>query len=283
MRHGSDGTGGPLRGEAAATRKCSDSLRVDWSRVEGLESPVAPDALPASMGIYVFNRAVLDRGAREQRGRLRQARHPAHHRDPSGACLSYQGYWEDIGTIRSFYEANLDLCEPLPKFNFYDATAPIFTHARYLPGTKIISGRIERSVIADGCIINDALIEHSLMGVRARIEAGATIRDSLIMGADYYETPDRACAGRGAADRDRPGCVDRAGHRGQERPDRRLGAHHARGQAGPVRRAQFLRPRRHRGGPQERRHRERDRDLTPAARPRRWATVAGIADRLSLK
>jgi glucose-1-phosphate adenylyltransferase len=106
-------------------------------------------------------------------------------------AFQYQGYWEDIGTIRSFYEANLDLCEPLPKFNFYDATTPIFTHARYLPGTKIIKSRIERSVIADGCIINDALIEHSLLGVRARIEAGATIRDSLIMGADYYETPDR--------------------------------------------------------------------------------------------
>jgi glucose-1-phosphate adenylyltransferase len=107
-------------------------------------------------------------------------------------AYQYQGYWEDIGTIRSFYEANLDLCAPLPKFNFYDATAPIFTHARYLPGTKIIKSRIERSVIADGCIINDAEIEHSLVGVRSRIEAGATIHDSLIMGADYYETPDRS-------------------------------------------------------------------------------------------
>ena len=69
----------------------------------------------------------------------------------------HQGYWEDIGTIRAFYEANLDLCEPLPQFNFYDATAPIFTHARYLPASKIIKSQIERSVIADGCIINDAL------------------------------------------------------------------------------------------------------------------------------
>ncbi|MGH7534919.1 MAG: glucose-1-phosphate adenylyltransferase, partial [Gemmatimonadales bacterium] len=103
----------------------------------------------------------------------------------------HEGYWEDIGTIRSFYEANLDLCEPLPKFNFYDATAPIYTHARYLPGTKIIKSRVERSVIADGCIINDATIEHSLVGVRSRIDAGTTLRDTLLMGHDYYETTAR--------------------------------------------------------------------------------------------
>jgi len=167
------------------------SLRVDWSGVEGLESPVDPDALPASMGIYVFDRAILAealQGSEADFGKHVIPHIIATHRVHA---FQYQGYWEDIGTIRSFDEANLDLCEPLPKFNFYDATAPIFTHARYLPGTKIIKSWIERSVIADGCIINDAQIEHSLVGVRARIEAGATIRDSLVMGADYYETPDR--------------------------------------------------------------------------------------------
>jgi glucose-1-phosphate adenylyltransferase len=107
-------------------------------------------------------------------------------------AFRHEGYWEDIGTILAFYEANLDLCEPLPKFNFYDAGAPIFTHARYLPATKIIKSTIERSVIADGCIINDALIEHSLLGVRSRVQAGATIRDSLVMGQDYYDSPERA-------------------------------------------------------------------------------------------
>jgi len=110
-------------------------------------------------------------------------------------AFQHQGYWEDIGTIRAFYEANLDLCEPLPKFNFYDASAPIFTHARYLPGTKIIKSLVERSVLADGCIINDAVIEHSLVGVRSRIQSGATIRDALIMGQDYYETPDGGVEG----------------------------------------------------------------------------------------
>jgi glucose-1-phosphate adenylyltransferase len=150
-----------------------------------------PDQLPASMGIYVFDREVLDEalvGSEHDFGkhiipRLIETRR-VH-------AFQHEGYWEDIGTIRAFYDANLDLCEPLPQFNFYDASAPIFTHARYLPATKIIKSHIERSVIADGCIINDALIEHSLIGVRSRIQAGATIRDALVMGQDYYDSPDR--------------------------------------------------------------------------------------------
>ena len=156
---GMDSTGRVVRfEEKPRDPEVQRSLRVDWSLVEGLESPVAPDALPASMGIYVFDRAVLTEALESSEADFGKhvipriiATHRVH-------AFQYQGYWEDIGTIRSFYEANLDLCEPLPKFNFYDATAPIFTHARYLPGTKFIKGRIERSVIADGCIINDALI-----------------------------------------------------------------------------------------------------------------------------
>jgi glucose-1-phosphate adenylyltransferase len=153
-----------------------------------------PNELPASMGIYVFDREVLAvalAGSEVDFGkhiipRLIETRR-VH-------AFRHDGYWEDIGTILAFYEANLDLCEPLPKFNFYDASAPIFTHARYLPATKIIKSTIERSVIADGCIINDALIEHSLLGVRSRVQAGATIRDSLVMGQDYYDSPERAPA-----------------------------------------------------------------------------------------
>jgi glucose-1-phosphate adenylyltransferase len=153
-----------------------------------------PNELPASMGIYVFDREVLAialAGSEVDFGkhiipRLIETRR-VH-------TFRHEGYWEDIGTILAFYEANLDLCEPLPKFNFYDAGAPIFTHARYLPATKIIKSTIERSVIADGCIINDAHIEHSLLGVRSRVQAGATIRDSLVMGQDYYDSPERAPA-----------------------------------------------------------------------------------------
>ena len=168
------------------------SLRVDWSAVGGLEEPVDPESLPASMGIYVFDRAVLSEALAGNEADFGKHVIPALIGTRRVYAFQHQGYWEDIGTIRSFYEANLDLCAPLPKFNFYDATAPIYTHARFLPATKIIKSRIELSVVADGCIINDAVIEHSLVGVRSRIEAGATIRHSLLMGADYFETPDRA-------------------------------------------------------------------------------------------
>ena len=74
---------------------------------------------------------------------------------------------------------------------FYDASAPIYTHARYLHATKIIKSRIERSILADGCIINDAVIEHSVVGVRSRIQSGANIHHSLLMGQDYYDSPER--------------------------------------------------------------------------------------------
>ncbi len=137
------------------------TLRVDWSAVAGLQEPVDPESLPASMGIYVFDRAVLAEALAGQEADFGKHVIPRLIETHRVCAFQHQGYWEDIGTIRSFYEANLDLCEPLPKFNFYDATAPIFTHARYLPGTKIIKSRVERSIVADGCIINDAVIEHS--------------------------------------------------------------------------------------------------------------------------
>ena len=153
--------------------------------------PGYPDRLPASMGIYVFDREVLDDALAGHE--VDFGKHIIPRLIESRRVYAYQheGYWEDIGTIRAFYEANLDLCEPLPQFNFYDASSPIFTHARYLPATKIIKSQIERSILADGCIINDAHIDRSVVGVRSRIQAGATIRNSLVMGADFYDSPDR--------------------------------------------------------------------------------------------
>jgi glucose-1-phosphate adenylyltransferase len=142
------------------------------------------------MGIYVFRREVLAEALAGPEADFGKHVIPALIASHKVFAYLYQGYWEDVGTIRSFYEANLDLCEPLPKFNFYDATAPIFTQSRYLPPSKIIRGRVERAVIADGCIINDAVIEHSLIGLRSRIQGGAVIRDSLVMGQDYYESRD---------------------------------------------------------------------------------------------
>ncbi|MDX6354359.1 MAG: glucose-phosphate adenylyltransferase, partial [Streptomyces sp.] len=150
-----------------------------------------PDQLPASMGIYVFDRDILAGALAGSEADFGKHVIPKLIDTRRVHAYRHEGYWEDIGTIRAFYEANLDLCEPLPQFNFYDASAPIFTHARYLPATKIIKSQLERAVLADGCIINDATIERSLIGVRSRIQAGATIRDALVMGQDYYDSPER--------------------------------------------------------------------------------------------
>jgi glucose-1-phosphate adenylyltransferase len=82
----------------------------------------------------------------------------------------------------------------IPKFNFFDTQSPVFTHARYLPASKIVRGQIDKAAISDGCIIVDARIEHSIIGIRSRIEAGVIIKDSIIMGLDDYETPEEAQA-----------------------------------------------------------------------------------------
>jgi len=100
----------------------------------------------------------------------------------------YQGYWEDIGTIKAFFDANLDLVNEIPKFNFFDTQAPIYTHARCLPASKIVRGHFERAAISDGCIIVDAHIEHSIVGIRSRIETGVVVKNSILMGHDDYQT-----------------------------------------------------------------------------------------------
>jgi len=143
----------------------------------------------ASMGIYIFNRDVLvECLANHQMFDFGKhiIPHAITERQVSG--FIFNGYWEDIGTIRAFYEANLDLTEVLPKYSFFDASAPIYTHPRFLPGSKMNGAALRQSIVADGCIISDAHIERSVIGVRSVIQTGATIRNSIVMGADYYET-----------------------------------------------------------------------------------------------
>jgi glucose-1-phosphate adenylyltransferase len=101
--------------------------------------------------------------------------------------FDFDGYWEDIGTIRSFYETNLQLTSPNPPFNFYDAKAPIYTHARFLPGSLVENSRLEDVLITEGCRIRKADISHSIVGIRSQIAEGTVIKDSILMGADYYE------------------------------------------------------------------------------------------------
>jgi glucose-1-phosphate adenylyltransferase len=106
----------------------------------------------------------------------------------------FDGYWTDIGTIRSFYEANLALTSSYPRFNFYEGRTPIYTRPRNLPSSKLNNCTLHQSIIADGCILNGADIRRSIVGVRSRIGSGTTIKNSIIMGADYYETSEEISA-----------------------------------------------------------------------------------------
>jgi len=100
----------------------------------------------------------------------------------------FEGYWEDIGTIRSFYEANLALTEITPQFSFYNAQQPVYTHRRNLPSSKLSNCNLHRAIIAEGSVLNGADIKHSIIGVRTRVGSGTTIQHSVVMGADYFET-----------------------------------------------------------------------------------------------
>lgn len=113
---------------------------------------------------------------------------PASAKDYNVQAYLFNDYWEDIGTIESFYDANLALTrQPQPSFSFYDEDAPIYTRSRYLPPSKLLDCQITESIIGEGCILKNCQIQHSVLGLRSRIEAGCRIEESLLMGADFYQ------------------------------------------------------------------------------------------------
>ncbi|MEM8676583.1 MAG: glucose-1-phosphate adenylyltransferase [Cyanobacteria bacterium P01_G01_bin.67] len=165
-------------------------MQVDTT-VLGLTSEQAQQSpYIASMGIYVFKKDVLINLLEDNLDQHDFGNEiiPGAARDHNLQAYLFKGYWEDIGTIESFYEANLALTkQPQPDFSFYDEKAPIYTRSRYLPPTKLLNCQVSESMIGEGCILKSCHINHSVIGVRTRIEADCTIEDSLIMGADYYE------------------------------------------------------------------------------------------------
>jgi glucose-1-phosphate adenylyltransferase len=141
----------------------------------------------ASMGIYVFNRQVLVECLANDLVDFGKHIIPQSIKDRHVSAYIFQGYWEDIGTIRAFFEANLDLTDIVPEYSFFEADAPIYTHPRFLPGSKINGATMRQAIISDGCIISDAHLERCVIGVRSIIQSGATIRNSIVMGADHFE------------------------------------------------------------------------------------------------
>jgi glucose-1-phosphate adenylyltransferase len=150
-------------------------------------SPANTELYQASMGIYLFNREILVRCLDNNLVDFGRDVIPHSIKDSNVSAFIFNGYWEDIGTIRAFYEANLNLTEIVPEYSFFEADAPIYTHPRFLPGSKVNGATLRQALISDGCIISDAHIERSVIGIRSIIESGATIRNSVIMGADYFE------------------------------------------------------------------------------------------------
>jgi glucose-1-phosphate adenylyltransferase len=164
-----------------------DELKLSREILESIGRGMDEELFQASMGIYVFNREVLVDCLQGNLADFGKHVIPRAIGERHVNAFIFEGYWEDIGTIRAFYEANLDLTNLVPKYSFFEANAPIYTHPRFLPGSKINGATLRQAIISDGCIISDAHIERSVLGVRSIIRSGATIRNSVIMGGDYFE------------------------------------------------------------------------------------------------
>lgn len=165
-------------------------MQVDTSILGLTKDQTQQKPYIASMGIYVFKKDVLIKLLKNSQEQTDFGKEiiPASAKDHNVQAYLFDGYWEDIGTIEAFYDANLALTrQPQPAFSFYDENAPIYSRARYLPPSKLLDCQVTESIVGDGCILKNCRIHHSILGVRARIEAGCTIEDSLIMGADFYQ------------------------------------------------------------------------------------------------
>ena len=168
-----------------------------------LEKPADPPGLPdnpdfslVSMGVYIFNAGVLERALDNDLTDFGKEVIPQNVSQLKLQAYLFPGYWEDIGTIRSFYETNISLTTITPEFDFYNEDHPIYTRRRDLPASKINACVINQSLTADGCIITNANIMNSIVGIRTIIESGATLDGVVCMGADYYESAEEKARNR---------------------------------------------------------------------------------------
>lgn len=168
--------------------KPAADLLPDWTSPVSVEMKADGRDYLASMGIYIFNRKLLEKlmddGSTIDFGKEIIPQNIEKHKIISH---QYEGYWTDIGNINSFFEANLGLTDDFPKFDLYSKTKRIYTRARMLPTTKVSGTNLDKTVIADGCIINACKIEHSVIGIRSKIDAESTVINTYMMGSDYYQ------------------------------------------------------------------------------------------------
>jgi glucose-1-phosphate adenylyltransferase len=170
--------------------KLLEELRIPPDLLKDLGRTADAELYQGSMGIYVFNRQILIDSLDNTHDDFGKHIIPASLNKYKVFAYIFQEYWEDIGTVRAFFEANLALTETVPPYNLFDYLNPIYTHARFLPASKINGAQINKAVIAEGCIITHANIDRAVIGIRSVIESGTTIRNAFLMGADYYQDED---------------------------------------------------------------------------------------------
>lgn len=175
--------------EKPKDEKVIDSLSLAASAFDRRGISAKGRTLLASMGIYIFNLDVLNDVLKETtESDFGKDIIPEIIKKRRVCAYFFDGYWEDIGTIKSFYEANLNLASLTPNFDLFNEKAPIYTNPLFLPGSVINNCKITQSIVADGCMINDAEIHNSVIGIRSIIGKNTLIQNSIIMGADYYES-----------------------------------------------------------------------------------------------
>jgi glucose-1-phosphate adenylyltransferase len=168
------------------------SMDEDTFRKHGV--PPTGHSHVASMGIYIFNKEVMVECLTDK-NKIDFGKHVIPEAIGKRKIYAYffDGYWRDVGTIRSFYDANLELTQMVPEFDFYDESTTVYTHPRFLPGSKINSCVVQSSVLCEGSVITECEIRNSIIGVRSIVRSGAEIHNSVIMGSDYYETIEDQC------------------------------------------------------------------------------------------
>jgi len=174
-----------------------ERMRVDESVFAQFDTPSNGRTHLASMGVYVFSQSVLREllaHTDSQDFGKEVIPHAIGERKVCGHF--FDGYWEDIGTIRSFFDAHMDLTRPLPKFDFYDEDRPIFTHPRFLPGSKILASDVENAILCEGSIVNRSRIRDAIIGIRSRIGENSRLERAVIMGADLYESKENLARNR---------------------------------------------------------------------------------------
>lgn len=173
--------------EKPKDEKVINSFLVGDNLKHNLKDPNADYCL-ASMGIYIFSQHVLEEAMSGSEMDFGKEIIPGLLGKKKLCAYIFDGYWEDIGTVGAFFEANLALTEPNPEFDFHKQDKPIYTHCRFLPGAKIFGTKIDRANVADGSVIRADSLERCVIGIRSIIEGGTSLKNVIMMGADYYES-----------------------------------------------------------------------------------------------